>query len=157
MEKEKLFGVFEICTVSDIIDKKVRGDKLKTLLKKIEHCLITIEKFFTNSSKSSDYVLDIKVKFHSYGINMFQENAEVADMITGYYLYSQSINLKKIRCPKTLANEQKEEFKARTEELIKIWDYLGKKFSFDKFLEFSVSDVDNREKLRGKLQKDIGF
>lgn len=88
---------------------------------------------------------------------MFQKDAEVADIIMGYYLYSQKIDIKKIRCPRTLANEQKGEFNVRTEELIKIWDYIGNRFSFDRFIEFSVSDVEGREKLKENLQKDIGF
>jgi hypothetical protein len=158
MKNNEIFGI-KIYSFEEIIDKNVTSDKLKILLKGIDHYLDTIEKVLAKSSsaKSLRYVSDIKIKFHIHGIAMFKKDPEVIDLLMGCFLYSQTIDVKKIRCPRALTNEQKDQFKKDMTHLIEAWILIGKHFSFDKLLEISVTDVENREKLRAKLQADLGF
>ena len=143
----------------ELIDEKVKGDRIKILLKKIHSSLKAIEEAWICRARSHslDYISQIKILFSIYGIKMFQQDVESTDVLTGCFLYSQPINAKKIQCPRNFNNEQKDAFKKSVDDLVKAWTFMGKHFSYEKLAATAVNNEPDRQELEKKLKERITF
>jgi len=141
------------------IDENVSGDKIKILLKRIHKSLKALEEVWIcrPPSKSLEYISKISRLFSIYGVKMFQKNVEGIDVIMGCYLYSQTINAKKIQSPRAFNDEQKAEFKKHIDALLKAWALLGQHFSYEKLAPTVFKNDADRTELESKLKEQINF
>jgi hypothetical protein len=125
--------------------------KIKQILKKIKD--IWISRPFTNVTLQYISRIGDAIDFYYQPVN--KDYTEFNDINRALifntricFVFSQKINIKKISVPRNFNEEQKKEYNKTIQDLIHLWNELGKIFSFDRFTElFKPINIEDIKKI----------
>ena len=133
--------------------------KIRMLLKNIDENLDSLQAVWItrNTSKTFGYLLKITSLFLTYGYGILKENPSALDILCCSFLYSLPIDKKKIRCPRNLTNEQKQQYGKNMDVLIESWSTLKTIFHYETICCEAFDTEEDKTQLQIKLKNLISF